>query len=1229
MVREYKDTYTLEAQLTGDTSRLKKAIDRANALLSRLENDSGEVEITGDNSQLQRTIVKSKSLLGSLQKSSKVDIEADSSDLNSDVAKSLALIEKLKSSAKNIAMKLTGYEKVKAKIDSIKKEKAKVNVETEFDSKASEGRIAKFKAMLKSIPNRLKTEVKVDVDRSAFNILTRLNAMTDEFQNNMGRMANSIRSFGTVMMNQIQGLLMMMSTALVPAIASIVPAVMAVGNAIGVTFGGAIGTVGALGIAFSGVAVYGGLVASVLGRYNDEAFVATEASNKFSNSLDTIKSSWSGIVDQNIDTIFTTMSTAIDGANHALNAMNPFINGVVQSMSKLSDRINTFLSESLIMQDFYENMNTVGVRVFDNLMNAGVSFFEGLFDSMNALMPLFDWVAQGINNMAERFSSWAQRMSAENGFEPFINYVKTNLPLVGQIFGNTFMGIINLFSAFGQNSNLIFQKLAEMTARFREWSAGIKESDGFQKFVEYVQTNGPVLMSLIGNIIMTLVNLGIALAPLGQKVLELTDKFFGFTSELLKAHPIVGVLMGAFTVLTGAVLVLLPVITQLIAIWHQLIAPMLTTVRTGGLLQTALSALGSAFGFLTAPILAIIAVITALVASFIYLWQTNEQFRSKVIEIWTQIQTHISNAITAVKDFIMNVWGTVVEWWATNNENIMNVVEVVWTGILNAIQGTMNTIVPIIQVAWEVIKTIVTVALNVILGIVGTVMAILNGDWATAWENIKTTALNIWEAIKTMFINVWNIIKTAFTTWLNALLTQASLIWNNIKTVATVIWTAIKTAIMTVVTDLVQKAILIFFQMKGRIEAVFTIIKFVITTIWNAIKTVFSVVLATILTIVTTAWNNIKMGIQVAMTVIKTIITTIWNTIKSVITTVLNAIKSVVTSVWNAIRSFITSAMNTIRSVITSIWNAIRSVVTSVLNTIRSIVTSVFNAIRSVITSVMNTIRSIVTSVWNAIRSIITSVVNAVRSVVTSGFNAMRSIVQSVMNAIRSTITSIWNGIKSTVTSVLNGIKSAVSNIFNSLKGIVTSAMSNVRSAVSTGMNNAKNAITSMFGSFREAGSNVVSSIADGIRGAIGKVTSAIGDVAQTIRNHLPFSPAKEGPLRSIMKTNVAGSIAETIEKQRKLPVRAMRNVTGNIQSVIDKYNPTLTPQLSGFTKGIKSAQSGMQSVMSHTVKAEVNSQPIQADISLDFGRRNYQTHIEDISHAQNETAKLDERYGI
>jgi len=86
------------------------------------------------------------------------------------------------------------------------------------------------------------------------------------------------------------------------------------------------------------------------------------------------------------------------------------------------------------------------------------------------------------------------------------------------------------------------------------------------------------------------------------------------------------------------------------------------------------------------------------------------------------------------------------------------------------------------------------------------------------------------------------------------------------------------------------------------------------------------------------------------------------------------------------------------------------------------------------------------------------------------------------------------------------------------------------------------------FGSrFLNAGKHIVDSIIEGIMNKIGKVGEVMHEVATKIRAYLPFSPAKEGPLRDIhrlklVETIAAGIKADAVVKKMQMVTGAMRN---------------------------------------------------------------------------------------
>lgn len=103
-----------------------------------------------------------------------------------------------------------------------------------------------------------------------------------------------------------------------------------------------------------------------------------------------------------------------------------------------------------------------------------------------------------------------------------------------------------------------------------------------------------------------------------------------------------------------------------------------------------------------------------------------------------------------------------------------------------------------------------------------------------------------------------------------------------------------------------------------------------------------------------------------------------------------------------------------------------------------------------------------------------------------------------------------------------------------------------------------------------ECGIKIPMMIAKGILSGVGKVTEAIKKVTQSIRDHLPHSPAKTGPLKDLHKIKISETIATAIKPKpissaiaNALNVNSYGlkpNVRGGISggSTVINYNPTI-----------------------------------------------------------------------
>ena len=186
--------------------------------------------------------------------------------------------------------------------------------------------------------------------------------------------------------------------------------------------------------------------------------------------------------------------------------------------------------------------------------------------------------------------------------------------------------------------------------------------------------------------------------------------------------------------------------------------------------------------------------------------------------------------------------------------------------------------------------------------------------------------------------------------------------------------------------------------------------------------------------------------------------------------------------------------------------------------------------------SMKQRVANVATNVVNQFKKMIDNIKN----VVTTGFTLAKNNVTDAMSSIKNAISNSLNSARSTVSNKLNSIKSSFGNVFNSLGSVVSSSFSRVRSAISSGMSGALSKVTGFMGRFRSAGSNIASSIANGISSSIKRVTGSMSTLASKARRFLPFSPAKEGPLKDLHKTDFAWALTTAIHKSESAVHKAM-----------------------------------------------------------------------------------------
>lgn len=598
--------------------------------------------------------------------------------------------------------------------------------------------------------------------------------------------------------------------------------------------------------------------------------------------------------------------------------------------------------------------------------------------------------------------------------------------------------------------------LGESTGSFEQYTAGLSDCTGAaETMAETMQDNlSGQLTVLMSQLQELAISFGQILMP---AVKDIVSKLQGFvdklnnmdegTKETIVKVGLLVAAIGPLLIVIGKAISTVGKAMQGFSSLGVSVLKVVNHIKTGtgmaGKLATAISGI-------SAPILAVVAVIAVLVAAFKTLWDTNSEFREKIVSIWNDIVAKITSFVDGIKERL-EALGISFEGVG----GVLDVLKGVWTEFC-------NLLAPLFESAFSTISTILSTVLDVITGLFDLFIGVFTGDWQQAWTGVTEIFSGVWDGITSLFSIALETIKGVADVILGWFGTSWNEVWTGISTFFTGIWTGIST----------------FFS------GIMTSIQTVATTIWTAISTFFTTVFNSIYSVVSTVWTSVY-----------NTITSVWNSVYSVIEPLVTAFGYLFETIFQAIQILIERAMNAIQNTITNIWNAVVSFLTPLLNGIQSTFSSVWNAITSAITTAVNAAKSTISSVWNAIKSLLSPILNSIKSNVSTAWNAIKSTTSSIFNSVKSVISSAWSSIKSTF-----------SNALNSLKSTVSSKLSSIKTTFSNAFNSIKKLATSW-------GKDIIQNLINGIKSKISALSNAVTGVANKIKSILGFSLPEEGPL--------------------------------------------------------------------------------------------------------------------
>lgn len=737
--------------------------------------------------------------------------------------------------------------------------------------------------------------------------------------------------------------------------------------------------------------------------------------------------------------------------------------------------------------------------------SVGGAFAAG-FSAANAALKTLQPIIEAVAGSLTRTGKLIEQYFGTEHWKTFVDYVAKNVgPVLDGLFKIVAYGtrfIMNLMEAFQPLADWLLPAVVQGMKDFADWIERIAKTPEFAKFLIEAKDAIQAVWGFLKQLVISLFDLAVAVAPLGNIILNVLTFIFQGLSKL-PPEWLAGIAVGLSAIFAAILL--------------------------------------GASG----PVGIVVGLIVGLAAAFAALYKNSEPFRKFVDDFNAQIKTAFTpiweNLVTLWNDKVVPAWDNLVakyqdmkpviddlvkkfvnDFIPALGDFLKVVVEDVIPGLLNFIAAIAPVVIWLVKAfgtaAIDEVKTFFGIlggALKTVGGLLDVFADIFSGNFskipedlkkvgdgiltvlgaifgtdlegikkffediwtgivnffktiwtdvttwiAGVWQAISDKAVEIWTGIGHFFETIWDTVTTALSDAWNGVVTFLSDVWTKIQSDAKTIWDAITGFLSDTWNGIVNLVKTVFSGTVNYLTSLFRAHEQLIHDVWNGISGFFSMVFGGIRDTAVAIWTDISNYFSIQWNALSDDWNRIWDGISSFFSMVFGGIRDTAVAIWSDITTYFSIQWKALSDDWNKIWDGIKNFFETTWNWISSTAVTVWNTISAYFTArwqvlsdfwggIWQGVANFFQTIWNTISSVAQTVWNAIAGFFSGALNNFLTWWSGIWNMLVSDFQRIWGGVVAIADMIWAGVKDTFKRGVNGAVGIINGMLHGVNTVLS------------------------------------------------------------------------------------------------------------------------------------------------------------------------------------